>query len=258
MDLIDAILLGAGTGTRYSLSEKHPNQTPKQFQFLEGKPVFIWALNSLVEQTPLRRVLIVVAPDHLQLAKSLLAKHFVNSSQLIIDFVAGGKRRQDSSLNAIRNLKDFNPWPDTVLIHDACRPFIGNTLIQGLKSFSQQKDVSGWIPGLPVLETIKQVSEGIVTKTVDRSELRRVQTPQLFKFDVMVKIMEQIHSITEIDFTDDASVLEHFGERVAVFSGDERNIKLTYETDAQLLIPYLKTKTRNLLCESEPDTTFTV
>ncbi|MFM8269401.1 MAG: 2-C-methyl-D-erythritol 4-phosphate cytidylyltransferase, partial [Pseudomonadota bacterium] len=88
--------------------------------------------------------------------------------------------------------------------------------------------------------------------------LVRVQTPQLFKFEVLAKLLEKIASDSELTFTDDASMLEHFGEPVAVFPGDERNVKLTYEIDSQALSQYLKTKRRNMPCESEPATTFTV
>ncbi|MFM8269131.1 MAG: 2-C-methyl-D-erythritol 4-phosphate cytidylyltransferase, partial [Pseudomonadota bacterium] len=169
MGPFDAILLAAGSGTRYSRSEEQPNPTPKQFQLLEGKPVFVWALQSLLEQAPIRRVVIVASPTHLDLASSLLAHHFAKPKELEIHFISGGERRQDSSLNAITLIKELNPWPELVLIHDACRPFLGQTLTNALCSASQLKDFSGWIPGIPVTETLKQVSNGKVTKTVQRS-----------------------------------------------------------------------------------------
>jgi len=256
MGLIDAILLGAGQGTRYTQSGERPNPVPKQFHLLEGKPVFIWALKSLVEQVPLRRVVIGIAPNHLELAKQLVAQYFTKPNSLQIEFVAGGDRRQDSSVNAIELIKKVKPWPEVVLIHDACRPFLGDTLKNALQSYSQLKEFGGWIPGLAVTETIKKVKNGQVLETVNRSELVRIQTPQLFKFDVLVKILEQIKANSETNFTDDASMLESFGEKVAVFPGDERNVKMTYEIDSRILGSYLK-KGRNEPCESEPVTTFT-
>jgi 2-C-methyl-D-erythritol 4-phosphate cytidylyltransferase len=135
---------------------------------------------------------------------------------------------------------------------------LGNTLKNALASHSEHKDVSGWIPGLPVTETVKKVKDGRVLETVNRTELIRVQTPQLFKFDVLVKLLEQIQSNSEMNFTDDASMLESFGEKIAVFPGDERNIKITYETDTHVLGNIFKTKGRIEPCESEPVTTFTV
>jgi 2-C-methyl-D-erythritol 4-phosphate cytidylyltransferase len=258
MGRLDAILLGAGHGTRYSQSGEQLNPIPKQFHLLEGKPVFIWALQSLVEQTAIRRAVIVIAPNHLELAKRQVADYFTQPGALQLEFVLGGDRRQDSSLNAINLMKGLKPWPETVLIHDACRPFLGNTLKNALASHSEHKDVSGWIPGLPVTETVKKVKDGRVLETVNRTELIRVQTPQLFKFDVLVKLLEQIQSNSEMNFTDDASMLESFGEKIAVFPGDERNIKITYETDTHVLGNIFKTKGRIEPCESEPVTTFTV
>ncbi|NBX75434.1 MAG: 2-C-methyl-D-erythritol 4-phosphate cytidylyltransferase [Proteobacteria bacterium] len=257
MGFIDAILLGAGHGTRYSQSEEQPNQIPKQFHLLEGKPVFIWALKSIVEQAPIRRVVIVIAPNHLELAERQLRGHFSKPDSLQLEFVSGGNRRQDSSVNAIQLIKSLTPHPKLVMIHDACRPFLGNTLKNALASYAQQRDFSGWIPGLSVTETIKRVKEGKVLETIDRSELIRVQTPQLFKFDVLMKILEQIQLNSEMNFTDDASMLERFEEKIAVFPGDERNVKMTYEIDSQVLGHFLKTKGRIEPCESEPVTTFT-
>lgn len=258
MELIDAILLGAGSGTRFAQSEEQPNQVPKQFQLLEERPVFIWALKSVIEQALIRRAVIVIAPSYLDFAKRLLDQHFTKPEQLQIEFVKGGDRRQDSSLNAVKAIRDLNPNPGLILIHDACRPFLGNTLKNGLQAVSTRPEFSGWIPGVPVTDTIKQVCTGAVSKTVERSNLVRVQTPQFFRFNVLIKLLKQIESNSELSFTDDASMLEYFGEPVAVFSGDERNVKLTHETDAHTLRHYLKIKTRNAPCESELVTTFTV
>lgn len=254
---LDAILLGAGSGTRFSRSSDPTNLIPKQFQLIEGKPVFIWALESLVEESRIRRLAIVVAQSHLDLAQQLLNRYFVKPSQLQIEFVLGGERRQDSSVNGLNYLKGFNPWPKTVLIHDACRPFLGNTLRNGLENCSKSRDLRGWIPGIPITETIKRVSNGKVVETVERSSLMRIQTPQLFDFSLLVELIAKIETDSRFHFTDDASLFEHFGQGVSVFPGDDRNVKLTFETDAQFLSQQLKNQRRNVPCESEPVTTFT-
>ncbi|NBT59722.1 2-C-methyl-D-erythritol 4-phosphate cytidylyltransferase [bacterium] len=255
---IDAILLGAGSGTRYTRSSEQFNPLPKQFHLIEEKPVFVWALESLVKETTLRRLIIVADPNYEGLARQLLKQYFSNPSHLDIHFVSGGKRRQDSSWNALNFIKSLKPWPKTVLIHDACRPFLGDTLRNGMESFSAQQQAAYSIPAIPMTETIKEVSNQSVVATLDRTKLVRVQTPQLFDFAGLLEVVEKSLSNPDINFTDDASILEHYGKTVSVFPGDERNVKLTYESDSCVLAQYLKTQKRNPPCESEPVTTFTV
>lgn len=255
MILTDAILLGAGSGTRFSRSERSSKELPKQFQLLGAYPVFIWALRSLIESLPLRQIVIVVARQHLDLAQSLVDRYLPSSKGVKVRLVPGGARRQDSSIKGIQALSSQNPLPQFVLIHDACRPFIGPNIFKALREKIAQPDGKAWIPVIPITETLKKVKNSRIIETVDRNQIFRVQTPQLFDFQVLVSAFKRIETNSDLVFTDDASVLEYFGEEVRTFAGDERNIKLTYEFETKIIQSYLKEQGRNHPCESETVTT---
>lgn len=255
MTLTDAILLGAGSGTRFSRSERSSNQLPKQFQQLGAYPVFIWALLSLIENLKLRRVVIVVAPEHLNTAHQLVNKYLPFSKGIQIEFVSGGNQRQDSSMKGIEAISNNDSPPDFVLIHDACRPFIGPVILNELKAKISSRTGKAWIPVVPVTETLKKVRNHKVLETVDRTELFRVQTPQLFEFSLISTLFQKLINQAKLKFTDDASVLEHFGLEVGTFPGDERNIKLTYEFESEIIHHHLKNEGRINPCASETATT---
>jgi len=172
--------------------------------------------------------------------------------------IIGGAQRQDSSLNALRAIQQIHPHPDSVLIHDACRPFISPALGKGICDHLGFNDKKGWIPVVPVTETLKKVERNTVKETVNRNGIFRVQTPQLFCFRTLVECFLLAQKEPELSFTDDASVLEHFGKPVGTFTGDERNIKLTYEEDSELIRPHLAQLKGDLPCVSAAVMTSTV
>lgn len=259
MVLTDAILLGAGVGTRYVQSGgAQSNQLPKQFHLLEGKPVFIWALQSLLEKLEIRCCVVVSSKECLAQTEQNIAEFCSPHFRSKIKIVAGGAKRQDSSRKGLEALQNLTPLPEKVLIHDACRPFIGREVLETIRNLVVSPDSVGWVPIIPVTETLKQVEKNQIVRTVDRSQVFRVQTPQVFHFKTLTECMHALESKTDLTFTDDASILEYFGKKVGTFPGDERNIKLTYEFESSLLKHYLTPETRKPTCGSESATTFTV
>lgn len=141
--------------------------------------------------------------------------------------VAGGPRRQDSVRNGLDVLAKINSTCRWVMIHDGARPFVTPTILEeGLRA-AQQHQAS--IPIAPVKDTIKQVQDGKVSATPDRSQLWTVQTPQVFDFSLIY----QAHHlpIAEEQATDDATLLERLGYTVSVFHGSHTNIKITTPED---------------------------
>jgi len=113
------------------------------------------------------------------------------------------------------------------MIHDAARPFVTSTMLQeGLLS-AQAHQAS--VAAVPVKDTIKQVSDNIITTTPDRSHLWTIQTPQVFSFPLIRHAHHE--PITQEDFTDDAALLERLGYPVAIFQGSYANIKITTQED---------------------------
>jgi len=152
--------------------------------------------------------------------------------------VKGGPRRQDSVLNG---LKAVDPASDVVLIHDAARPLVSPDLIRRVIRAAWR--LGGAVPGVPVGDTIKRVTRGgRIRATLDRSELRAVQTPQGFRRGVLEAAYAAGHG--RKDATDDAQVVERAGRRVEVVEGNSENFKITSKFDLKRAEDYLRNRRR--------------
>jgi len=156
----------------------------------------------------------------------------------VVAIVAGGTHRQDSVRNGLDALAEINPSCHWVMIHDGARPFVTSTILEdGLRAAQQHQ---ACIPIAPVKDTIKQVQDGKVTATPDRSQLWTVQTPQVFAFS----LIHQAHHLPSAQdkATDDATLLERMGYTVSVFQGSHTNIKITTPEDLIFAEALLKGK----------------
>jgi 2-C-methyl-D-erythritol 4-phosphate cytidylyltransferase len=153
--------------------------------------------------------------------------------------VAGGARRQDSvgiGLNALAARKPDTHW---VTIHDAARPLVTPALLElGLETACKYQAA---IAAVPVKDTIKEVRDGKIESTPDRSQLWTVQTPQVFSFPLLYEAHQSV--IAQQDMTDDATLLERLGYPVTIFSGSYANIKITTQEDILLAEALLRGKT---------------
>ena len=159
----------------------------------------------------------------------------------ITSIVEGGMRRQDSVRRGLENLATLSPTPQWVMIHDGARPLVTQNILEA--GLIAAKKCGAAIAAVPVKDTIKQVEQGWITSTLDRSQLWAIQTPQVFSFPLIYHAY-QTASIQQ-EFTDDAALLEHLGKRVAIFKGSYRNIKITTQEDlliAEALIKGLASK----------------
>jgi 2-C-methyl-D-erythritol 4-phosphate cytidylyltransferase/2-C-methyl-D-erythritol 2,4-cyclodiphosphate synthase len=141
----------------------------------------------------------------------------------LLPAVPGGAERQDSVRAGLEALVPHQP--DIVLVHDAARPVIPAGTIPAL--LAALREAAGAIPAAPVADTLKRVVRGVITETVPRAGLFRAQTPQAFRFDVLLAA----HRAGLTGATDDASLLEAAGQAVEVVPGSDDNIKLTYPED---------------------------
>jgi 2-C-methyl-D-erythritol 4-phosphate cytidylyltransferase len=154
----------------------------------------------------------------------------------ITGIVEGGIRRQDSVRNGLDALASLAPTTQWVMIHDGARPLVTLEILEaGLKAAQEHQAA---IAAVPVKDTIKQVQQGWISSTLDRSQLWAIQTPQVFSFP----LIHLAHHTTqpEQEFTDDAALLEHLGERVAIFNGSYRNIKITTQEDLLIAEAFIK------------------
>ena len=141
--------------------------------------------------------------------------------------VTGGTRRQDSVRNGLDALAKINTICSWVMIHDGARPFVTSTILEeGLRAAQQHQASTA---AVPIKDTIKQVQDGKISTTLDRSQLWAVQTPQVFAFPLIHQAYH--HPIAQDDVTDDATLLERQGYTVTVFFASYTNIKITTTED---------------------------
>ncbi|MEN9742075.1 MAG: hypothetical protein RIR66_1031 [Actinomycetota bacterium] len=211
---VAAIIPAAGNGSRLG-AEK-----PKAFIELDGISLLT---RSALAMSVVADVIVVAAPsDELDLASELLAN--VDAE---VHIVAGGNERQDSIANALAVVPDDISF---VLVHDAARPLVPvdvtNRVVTELKNGSVAV-----IPVLPIADTIKRVDiRSKVIETVDRNQLRRVQTPQGFTRDVLTKA----YADPAIVATDDAGLMEALEIPVLTVAGDELAMKITTTHDLKI------------------------
>ena len=221
--LIDVVLLAAGQSRRMG-------SVRKQYQDIGGLPVYQRAINSLSKHSAIARIVLVVPKDDL-----VALKEAHDQDDILI--VAGGKERHHSVACGLAALGD-SPAP-FIAIHDAARPVIPPHIIDHSLN-ALQSGAKAVIPALPVADTIKQVhpsddalGKTMISHTLERSSLRRIQTPQIFEAHTIINLHRAIDEASNP--TDDASLAEAAGIAVQVIDGDERLAKLTWQSDLQAM-----------------------
>lgn len=210
------VLVAAGRGLRAGAGG------PKQYREIGGVPVIFRAMEAFSTHADVFAVQPVVNPDDSAMFTAAVAglKHEAPTD--------GGATRQASVLAGLEALAKHKP--DIVLIHDAARPFVSAGVIS--RAIEAASRTGAAIPVVPVTDTIKVTGEdGNVADTPDRARLRIAQTPQSFRFDVILDAHRRAAKDGRSDFTDDAAIAEWAGLTVATFEGDVANMKLTTPED---------------------------
>jgi 2-C-methyl-D-erythritol 4-phosphate cytidylyltransferase/2-C-methyl-D-erythritol 2,4-cyclodiphosphate synthase len=216
------VIVAAGQGLRAG------QQVPKQFAIWRGKPVLRHSVEALLNQGA-ERIVVAIPQGADDLAAAAL------SGLDRVETVIGGATRQASVRRALDRLADRPP--ENVLIHDAARPYLPQEVTDRL--IAALEEHSGAIPVLPVVDSLAVDRDGIMDGTADRETLRRVQTPQAFRFDA---ILAAHHGWEGKPLAgDDAQVLRAAGQDVALVRGHERLAKLTFAEDFMTGLPPVRT-----------------
>ncbi len=199
---------------------------PKQFLEIAGKSILGRTLETFTRLSFLTHILVVVPRDHLDEAEALGAAVSARcKSGVLLRIVAGGIERQDSVYNGLQALPSGCDW---VIVHDGVRPFASPALIES--TWRASRETGAAIAALPAMETVKQVVQGKVARTLPRDQLWLVQTPQVFKKALLVEAYEKAREQGWVG-TDDASLVELLGGTVSVVQGERTNIKVTTPED---------------------------
>jgi 2-C-methyl-D-erythritol 4-phosphate cytidylyltransferase len=223
--LLGAIVVAAGRSTRMGFD--------KLWADLGGRPVLAWSLASLAASAPVDRLVVVTSDDRHDDVWRLVGR--IVPARLRARAVPGGERRRDSVAAGLAALGDC----DWLLVHDAARPFLAEaTIARGLESV---RLTGACVAALPARDTIKRVRpDRTVVETPPREELWTVQTPQLFRRDLLRDAL----AATDDDATDEAALVERIGGTVRVFEGDTMAFKITTPDDLEIARALLASRQR--------------
>lgn len=231
---ITAIVPAAGLGRRFGASQKKP------FAELDGIPLLIHVLKRLHTVSPIREIIPVLRKEDMGKGLELIEAYKLKKVKRI---APGGKERQDSVYNALCLVKNGA----LILIHDGVRPLVSQELILRLLSEVSDKknSIDGVVSGLPVKETLKEVTDdGLVVSTARRERFWTIQTPQIFRINVLKKAYRKAYK-DGFFATDDSALVERIGGNVKVILGDPLNIKVTTPEDMEIVKYLLKRKVTN-------------
>jgi 2-C-methyl-D-erythritol 4-phosphate cytidylyltransferase len=213
-----AIVLAGGAGKRMGSS------TNKQFLLLDNKPIIVHTLQVFQDCRPIDGIYLVVNHKDLPMIQEEILEQYHFSK--ILKLVIGGRLRQDSVRNGLEAIDEAC---DIVTIHDAARPFVSPSFVE--KSICLMEMFDAIIPAIPAKDTIKTISkEGFVMKTLERDSLWHVQTPQTFKYELIIKAYRE-GMAKKLCGYDDSTFIEYFGKKVKVMEGSPYNIKITTPED---------------------------
>lgn len=211
------VIVAAGIGSRMNADIN------KQFIKLNDKEVIVHTIEKFYNNKNINDIVVVIREDEQEyFNENIINKYKFNN----IKIAYGGKERQDSVYNGIKKLDDNC---DVILIHDGARPFVTNSIIEN--AIKEAKQHNAVVVGVKVKDTIKVVGEnGNVIDTPNRSYLWSVQTPQVFKCDVITKAYEDAYNNNYYG-TDDAMLVERIGYDIKMVEGSYDNIKITTPED---------------------------
>ncbi|PSJ17049.1 2-C-methyl-D-erythritol 4-phosphate cytidylyltransferase [Nitrosomonas supralitoralis] len=218
-----ALIPAAGSGSRMN------SEVPKQYLALNNKPMIYHSINMLYHNQLIKSIFIVLASDDCDWIKYDWSEF---SSKLIV-LTCGGATRADSVLNGLTTakLKGLIDTSDWILVHDAARPCLTSTLLEKLINELTQDEVGGLL-AVPVSDTLKRSNlKSRVMQTESRENIWQAQTPQMFRYELLTKALQNAE---KLHITDDASAIEALGFFPKLILSDTYNFKVTYPKDLAL------------------------
>jgi 2-C-methyl-D-erythritol 4-phosphate cytidylyltransferase len=207
-----AVIVAGGTGSRMQ------GDVPKQFLALGGIPVILYSLRAFHAADPQISVIVVMHPGFRALWESICTEYKV---AIPFEIAEGGETR----FHSVKNGLALATGEGLVAVHDAARPVITPGMITAL--FETAEKYGSAIPAVPVHETVRSLAGGRI-HLVDRTQLRVIQTPQVFDLAALRSAYETDYRDS---FTDDAAVFEASGRDITLADGDPGNIKITTPAD---------------------------
>ncbi len=203
-------------------SSQRMSGTDKMFTLLSGQPILARVIDVFQGCGAIDQIVVVLSKEKLERGQQLVQEHKWSK---VTEVCPGGERRQDSVSNGLSRLKPC----DWVVIHDGARPLLTVDLIE--RGLEAANETGAAIAAVPVTDTIKVAGEDMMVQgTPPRRSLWSVQTPQVFRFDIITQAYRQL----KYEVTDDATLVERMGYKVKLYLGSYDNIKITVPDDLAL------------------------
>jgi len=224
---IVALIAAAGKGKRMNARINKP------FIPIFGKPILAYTIEKFEKCKLIDKIYLLVNAEEKEIChKNIILKYNFFKVQELVD---GGKTRQDSIYNG---LKALDKDTDIVVIHDGARPLVEATTIRD--SIEKAQEYGAAIAVIPIKDTVKKSENNFfINKTLNREEIWRSQTPQTFKYDIILPAYHQAYKDKYLA-TDDAAIVERYGHKVKLIIGSEENIKITTPFDVIVAEIFLK------------------
>ncbi len=211
-----AIIVAAGSGTRFG------TKTPKQFLEILGKPLIIHTLERFESCPAIDEIILVLSAEEIANFRRTSEKYNLKKLEKII---SGGKTRAASVLKGLNAIESQRCT--IVAVHDGARPLVSVGEIS--VTIKKAKETGAACLVAAVADTIKEVVDGKIVGTIDRSNLRRALTPQCFRYEILKRAFAE-NEISEI-ITDECFLVEKLGYEIAIVEGSAQNIKITSQED---------------------------
>lgn len=211
----EVVLPAAGSGKRMGAG------TNKLFLPLADKPILIHTLEVFEKDSKCTGIYLAVKPEEREYIQGLLKKYHITKVKGLPN---GGKERQHSVHACLKVMKDV----EIVLVHDAARPFILQSVIDRLVETAYEKGAA--IAGVRAKDTMKKVREGVIVETVEREDLWAIQTPQAFRFELLRQAEDVAEKVGFLG-TDEAMLVERLGHEIHIVESSYENIKITTKED---------------------------
>lgn len=197
------------------------NAVPKQFLLLYGKPVLQRSLEAFAAFDPTMTCIVVLPETQISYWKDLCEKYSCNVPHLV---VLGGKERFDSVKNGLKAISAEG----FVAVHDGVRPLVTMEMLRD--GFETAEKFGSAIPYVDSVDSLRMIDRE-TSKTLDRTKIKRIQTPQIFDVSQLKDVMDVVY---RPEFTDEASVWELAGKKLYFYKGSEQNIKITTPSDLKI------------------------
>ena len=197
---------------------------PKQYRSLGGIPLLVYSLQTLQQVDSITDIVLSVPESDRDYCWNQIVAPFKLIK--VTQIVAGGARRQDSVRQGIMAISD---QPDIIVVHDGARPFVRRQVVEAV--IVEAERIGASVAAYPMQDTLKRVNDrGMIEETLNREEIWQIQTPQAFRYDLLMNAHLQAQQ-EGWEVTDDAALIEKMGNSVSVVKGNPWNLKITTPQD---------------------------